>query len=113
MRVQDAKNLAKSLCELGQYRRELSIAMRETTQGVRTSKRLWHEGNRSKLINIGIAIFMFPEPTPISSIVGVGVIAAGLIQKGIKNQAIYIEDIPKSLKNTIEEISSTKYDLKI
>ena len=113
MRVQDAKNLARSLCELGQCRRELSTVTKETRQGVRTSRRLWHEGNRSKLINIGIAIFMFPEPTPISSIVGAGVIEAGLIQKGIKNQAIYIEDIPKSLKNTIEEIGSTKYDLKI
>ena len=113
MKIQDAKNVTKSLSELSQSGRELFDTMRETAQGVRASKKLWHEGNKSKLLSIGMAIFMFPEPTPISEIVGAGVMAAGLIQRGIKNKTIYAEDIPKTLKSTFKELCSIKYDFRI
>jgi hypothetical protein len=52
---------------------------------------------------------VFPEPTPISEIVGVGFLAAGAVQKGIKNQYTYMEDIPKSLKSVFKEIENFHY----
>jgi hypothetical protein len=59
MKIRDAKDIARSLYELGQSGKELSVLIKETSQGVRASKKLWREGNRSKLVNIGMAIFMF------------------------------------------------------
>lgn len=116
MKVQDAKNAktaTESLSELSESRKELFGAMKETAQGAVATQKLWREGNKSRFISIGMAIFMFPEPTPMSEIVGAGVMAAGAIQKGIKSQAIYAEDIPKTLRKTFRELRETKYDFRV
>ena len=113
VKVQEAKVAAKSLSELSESGKDLFNSMRGTAQGAAASQKLWREGNKSRLISIGMAIFMIPEPTPISEIVGAGIMAAGAIQKGIKSQAIYAEDIPKTLQKTFKELRETKYDFRI
>jgi hypothetical protein len=108
--VKEAKNtatfVAQTATEVGQSCQETCTALRNTKELAIINQKLWKAGNKSKLIKIGIALIVFPEPTPISEIVGVGFLAAGAIQKGIKNQYTYIEDIPKSLKSALKEISN-------
>jgi hypothetical protein len=111
--VKTAKVATESMVELCESKKELCNALKATTQDSRTVQKLWREGNKSKLMSIGMAVFLFPEPTPISEVVGAGIMAAGLVQKAIKNQGIYAEDIPKTLKSTFKELQATKYDLRI
>lgn len=106
--------LAKTAAiEYGQNQKEACIALKETKQEGICNQKLWKEGNKSKLIQIGMALIVFPEPTPISEIVGAGFVAAGAIQKGIRNQSLYMNDIPKDLKNAFKEISTQKANLKL
>ncbi len=113
MNVKEAENTAKLVAqtatEIGQSHKETCTALRDTKEQAIDNRKLWKEGNKSKLIQIGIALIVFPEPTPISEIVGVGFLAAGAVQKGIKNQYTYMEDIPKSLKSALNEIRSFHY----
>jgi hypothetical protein len=107
------KTATETLTQLSQYKKEGASYLRSTTQEVAETKKLWREGNKSKLIQIGMALIVFPEPTPISEIIGAGFVAAGAVQKGIQNRALFMEDIGKTFKNTLKEIINTKYDLQI
>ena len=109
---QDIKIAVKSLSELSDIRNDFNNSIKNTAQNAAKTQKLWREGNKSKLMSIGMAVFLFPEPTPISEMVGVGMMAAGAIQQGIKNQGIYMEDIPKTLKKTLKVLSEIKYDFR-
>lgn len=87
--------------------------MKGITQQTAATKKLWREGNKSRLIQIGVALIMVPEPTPVTPAIGACFIAAGAIQRGIQNQSMYLEDIGKTFHNSLKEIIATKYDLQI
>jgi len=54
---------------------------------------------KSRNLNeIGVAFIIFPDPSPIGEIIGSGFIAAGLVQKGIQKQTIYLGGIKKTSK---------------
>ncbi|MCW3995940.1 MAG: hypothetical protein NWE98_07295 [Candidatus Bathyarchaeota archaeon] len=107
MKVQETKTAVKSVVELCDCKREFNGSMKCTAQDAASTQKICREGNQSKLISIGMAVFLFPEPTPISEIVGSGIMAVGAIQQGIKRQSIYAEDIPKTLRKTLKEIRET------
>src|SRR3989304_2545352 len=98
MKVKEAKTAAKALSELNESYGELFSAIRGTADGAEASKRLWRAGNKSRLIKIGVALIVFPEPTPISEIVGACFVAAGGGQKGAQTKGTHVEDIKKTLK---------------
>jgi len=113
MEIDKAKNAIKAVHELGKSREDLHAAMRGTTRDVAATKKLWREGNKSKLIKIGVACILFPDPSPVGEIIGAGFITAGLVQKGIQKQSIYLEDIKKTFGRTLKEIQSTKESLRL
>jgi hypothetical protein len=43
-----------------------------------------------------MALIVFPEPTPISEIMGGGFLVAGAVQKEIQSRTIYMEDKGKT-----------------
>ena len=104
----NTKVAVDSVVGLSKTQKDASVALTTTKQEAISKQKLWKEGNKSKLIQIGVALIAFPEPTPVSEIVGAGFVAAGAIQKGIRNRSIYMEDIPKTLKNTLKEINSIR-----
>ena len=113
MGIENAKTATKALTELYENKKELSCTMNDMGQQVAATQKLWREGNKSKLIKIGLALIVFPEPTPISEIVGAGFVAAGVVQKGIQNQSIFMEDIKKTFQSTLKEIIASRRDLQI
>jgi hypothetical protein len=113
MKVEEAKTATKALNELNKSYSELFGAIRGTARDVEASKKLWREGNKSRLIKIGVALIVFPEPTPISETVGACFVAAGAVQKGIQNRSLYLEDITKTFKNTLKDVWTTKHNLRI
>lgn len=104
---------AKAVNELTESGIELHKAIRGTTREVAASKKLWREGNKSRLIKIGIACIVFPDPSPVGEIIGAGLITAGMVQKGIQKRSLYLEDITKTFANTLRDIQSTKNSLRL
>lgn len=108
MDVKQAKTAAKSINELSKVTVDAAANLKETTRNAAAVKKLTREGNKSRLIQLGVTVFLIPEPTPICDIVGAGLIAAGAVQQAIKNQALYIDDIPRELQRTLRVLREAK-----
>jgi hypothetical protein len=113
MKTEQAKIAIKALNELNESYIDLLGAIKGTANTAEATKKLCREGNKSRLIKIGVSLIFFPEPTPISETIGVCFIAAGAVQKGIQNRAIYLEDITKTFKSTLKDVWETKQSLRI
>jgi len=113
MKTEEMKTVVETLDELNESYGDLLNAVKGTIREMKTTRKLWHNGNKSRLIKIGLALIAFPEPTPISETVGACFIAAGTIQKAIRNRTIYIEDISLTFHNTLKEVWMAKHDLRI
>ncbi len=108
MKAEETKNVAGALNELSASYSELLRAMTGTAKELETAKKLWNDGNKSRLIKIGLALIVLPEPTPISETVGACFVAAGLVQKGIRTRTIYIEDVYKTFQSTLKEVMTAR-----
>jgi hypothetical protein len=106
--MEQLKATRKALTEMNESYIDLLKATKETTWNIHETRQLWRAGYKSRLIKIGVALVVFPEPTPISEIVGAGFIAAGAFQKAVRNRALFMEDIKKTFQSTLREISDVK-----
>jgi hypothetical protein len=113
MNREAAIQTTKALTELTENYKDLYRGIKCTSREVAATKKLWREGNKSKLIRIGVACIMFPDPSPVGEIIGAGFIAAGLVQKGIQKQAIYLGDIKKTFESTLRDIHSTRQSMRL
>ncbi len=113
MKPEQAKTAAKALNELNESYIDLLGAIKGTADTAEAAKKLWRGGNNSRLMKIGVALIMFPEPTPISETVGACFVAAGMVQRGIQSRAIYLEDITKTFKNTLKDMLETRNSMRI
>jgi hypothetical protein len=113
LKTEEAKTVVNTLNELNGSYHDVVQTVKETISEVKTTKKLWREGNKSRLIKLGLALIVFPEPTPISETVGACFVAAGAIQKAIRGRGIYVEDVNKTFKAALEEVRSTKYNVQV
>lgn len=113
MKPEQIKATAKALRELSESYVDVIGAVKSTGKAAGDAKKLWRDGNKSRLIKIGLSLIVFPEPTPISETIGACFIAAGAVQKGIKSRAIYAEDITKTFKNTLKDVLATSQSLRV
>jgi hypothetical protein len=107
MKPEQVRNATKAMKELSESYIELFDAVKGTAKAAGSTKELWREGNKSRLIKIGMSLIVFPEPTPISETIGACFVAAGAVQKGIQSRAIYLEDITKTFKKTLKNVLQT------
>src|SRR3989337_2262002 len=63
-RMEQLKTTRKVLTEMNESYLDLLRATKETTRDIHATQQLWRAGNKSRLIKIGIALVIFPEPTP-------------------------------------------------
>jgi hypothetical protein len=113
MKPEQTKIAGKALNELNESCIDMLGSIKSTTNTAAASKNLWREGNKSRLIKIGVALIVFPEPTPISETIGACFIAAGAVQKGIQNRAVYLEDITKTFKSTLRDVLENSQSLRV
>ena len=106
--MEQLKATRKALTEMNESYIDLLKTTKETARNIHETQQLWRAGYKSRLIKIGVALVLFPEPTPISEIVGVGFIAAGAVQKAIRSRALFMEDVKKTFQSTLREISDVK-----
>jgi hypothetical protein len=84
---------------------------RGTTQTVHDTQQLWRTGYKSRLMKIGVALIMLPEPTPISPAVGACLVAAGAVQKAIRSRSLFVEDVNKTFRTTMKDIAAIKQNI--
>jgi len=107
MKAEELRSLRDAVNELSESYADLAQALKETTREVRTTKRLWRSGKRSWLIKVGLALIAFPDPT-ISDVVGSLMVAAGLVQEGIKRRTLHADDVYKTFRSTFKEVCFAK-----
>ena len=107
MKADEAKMLTEAANELGESYADLAQALKGTTRSAKTTKQLWRSGKRSPLIKVGLALIAFPDPT-ISDVVGSTLVAAGLVQEGIRRHTLHVDDVYKTFQNTMKEIRASK-----
>jgi hypothetical protein len=108
METDELKNVVNALNELSGSYADLIETMKGTVKEVKTTKQLWRDKNKSRLVKLGLALIVFPEPTPISETIGAFLVAAGTVQQRIRSRAIYVDDVPKVFQKTLEEIRNLK-----
>jgi hypothetical protein len=113
MESEKTRNAIRAINEISESGKDLHAAIKGTTRQVAASKKLWREGNKSRLIKLGVACIVFPDPSPVGEIIGAGLITAGMVQKGIQKQSIYLGDIKKTFESTLREVHSTKQELRL
>lgn len=113
MKPDQVEATSKALKELSESYADVIGAIKSTGKAAADTKKLWRQGNKSRLIKIGLSLIVFPEPTPISETIGACFIAAGAVQKGIKSRAIYAEDITKTFKNTMKDVLEISQSLRV
>lgn len=111
MKTNDMKATVNALNELNESYGDLIQAMKGTIKEVKTTRQLWQNGKKSRLIKLGLALIVFPEPTPISETIGTFLVAAGAVQAGIRRRTIYVENVYKSFKDTLKEMRTIKDSL--
>jgi hypothetical protein len=109
--MEQLKTTRKALTEMNESYIDLLRETKETSRSVQAAKQLWRTGYKSRLIKIGMALIVIPEPTPISPTVGACFVAAGAIQKAVRNRALFMENVKKTFQSTLNEISATTQNL--
>jgi hypothetical protein len=109
--LEQLKATRKALTEMNESYIDLIKETKATAQNVHVAQQLWRTGYKSRLIKIGVALIVFPEPTPISETVGACFVAAGAVQKAVRNRSMFVEDVKKTFQATMKEISTVKQDI--
>jgi hypothetical protein len=111
MKPKEAKDCSEILRVVGKDYAEaseiLNASMKGVTREAQSLKKLWREKNQSRLVRLGVAIMLIPDPG-FSDVVGAAVVAAGLIHNRIKNSGIYLEDVYKTYPRLLKELYSSK-----
>lgn len=111
MEKEEAKTMVTAVDELSESYVDLIQALKGTVKETKVAKKLWRDGNKSKLIKLGLALIVFPEPTPISETIGSIMVAAGAVQAGIRKRSLYSDDVFKTFQNTLKEIRDIKHSV--
>jgi hypothetical protein len=110
MKTEEAKNIAKVANELSESYVDLTQALKGTVKESRATKQLWRGKNKPILVKAGLALIVFPEPM-LSDVLGTFLIAAGTVQQGIQRRSIYVDNVYKTLQDTMKEIKTMKENL--
>lgn len=111
MEQRELKTTAAVLQELGLSYEETLEVMKGTAKDLHHTKSLWKDGNKSRLVKIGLTLIAFPEPTPISETLGAFVLSLGLIQNKMKQSTLHIEDVYKTFQDLNRNLPRIKQEL--
>ena len=110
MEPRELRTTATVLEELGLSYEDALEAMKGIAKDLRSVKSLWKDGDKSKLVKIGLALIACPEPTPISETLGAFVLSLGIIQNKRKNSTLHIEDVYKTFQDVNRSLLRTRQE---
>jgi len=108
---EEAQNLLELLKQYNSSRKQTADTMNNAihvfTDELRSTQKLWKQGNKSFLIKAGLALIAFPDPT-ISDVIGSAMIAAGLIQLKMRNSELHVDDVYETFPKVVKELGKIK-----
>jgi hypothetical protein len=107
MKKEEMKIVVDTVNELSEGYADLAQVLSDTTREAKATKQLWRTGSRSWLIKVGMTLIAFPDPT-ISDVVGGLLVAAGVVQEGVRRRTLHVDDVYKTFQKTMRELRSTK-----
>jgi len=111
MNKKEAQNLLELLQQYNNSRNQtvktMNNAMHAFPDELRSTQKLWKQGNKSFLIKAGLALIAFPDPT-ISDVIGSAMVAAGLIQLKMRNSALHVDDVYKTFPKVVKELGTIR-----
>lgn len=111
----ELKKTVDTLLELGEDWRENMAIINDATKsdgGILTAiKRLCRKSNQGNMVKIGLTLIAFPPPIVIDDILGWSFLVAGLVQRKIKNSALYLEDLNKTFPSLVKELREIKREI--
>ena len=108
MKSNEIKTLANTMNELNESYVDFLQAVKGTVKEAKNARQLWRAGNNSRLVKIGLALIVFPEPTPLSETIGSFLVAAGFVQERIRRRELHVEDIPKKFHSLLKDLQTVK-----
>lgn len=113
--TQQLKKTVDILRELGEDWRKNTAIVNEAVGGggevLNSIKRLCKKSNQGNMVKIGLTLIAFPLPIVIDDVLGWSFITVGLIQRKIKNSALYIEDIYNTFPRIMRELEETRQEI--
>jgi len=88
----------------------MRASMQDFVRELKSTEKLWHRGNSSALVKLGLLLIAFPDPT-VSDIVGSALVAAGLVQMKMRSSALHVEDLYKTYPMVLRELGTLKWNL--
>jgi len=112
MKEEELKNTADLLRELGLSYRERATVTNAAVNGFAEELRfaqglLRRNHGGSRLINIGLALIAFPDPT-VTDVLGAALVAAGLIQNKMKRSTLQLEDVYRTFPEVVKELHTIR-----
>jgi len=108
---EEAQNVLELLKQHNSSRKQtantVNSAMHAFSDELRSTQKLWKQGNKSFLIKAGLALIAFPDPT-ISDVIGSAMVAAGLIQLKMRNSSLHIDDVYKTFPKVVKELGTIR-----
>ena len=111
MKADETKIMVETIEGLNESYIDFIKTVNLTAKELKTAKKLWRDGNKSKLIKLGLTLIVFPEPTPISETIGTFLLAAAMVQKGIRRGTIYADDVYKAFQAALKETQNIAQSL--
>jgi hypothetical protein len=108
-----AQSAIESLKELSESYSDFAANMRGFSRELKGAGKLWRAGNKSRLIKLGLTLIVFPEPTPVTEMVGACLVAAGAVQQGIRNRMLFVEDVPKAYAKTLKDVFTISHETRV
>jgi hypothetical protein len=105
MKKDEVKAIASGLNDLSESCIDAASAIKAAASTAEGTKKLWRDGKHSWLIKVGVALIAFPDPT-ISDVVGSALVAAGLVQEGIRRRSLHVDDVAKTFQQTMRELGN-------
>ena len=106
--VEKMKFSARVVHDLSLNLKETATHMDGVARELHHVKRFFAEGDKPKLIGLGVTMILIPEPTGISDVLGAAVVSAGLIQAKIKKSALHIEDIYSTFARVMRDVKAIR-----
>ncbi len=107
MKKEETQVIVRAVEEWGESCEDMMGALRSSVAEASNVKKLWRNEKRSWLIKAGLALIAFPDPT-ISDVAGTFLVAAGLVQEGIKRRTLHVDDVYKTFGQTLREVRSAR-----